>query len=311
MSRNDRDELHRIDPFIGNRDGIPQADRDHYNRKTLRLLREKALAAKDFERVSHYDVIGQALESRPGSPQRYLSLLDDKFRCAVAVGNPDNARNVVTNVIGAESNPSGIQGWTNVSESLRRSAIAADPTAETSVIAWAGYDRPPTISRSIDSTYARKAAPTLVKYQEGLGVTNNQSPPYRTVVGHSYGSLVASHAASHGLTLPAHNLVFTGSFGVGVDRATELSLIGQPSDMSRRIFATIAKHDSIQLMPRAHGPLPTAPDFGGTRFTTDSSRGPWTSLRWNSDDHDSYWSSTNSAMRNMGFIVTGHGHLVT
>ena len=309
MSRSDKDELHKMDPFIGNRDGIPQHDRDHYNRQTLRILRENSVTARDFESTAHYDLIERALESRPGSPQRYLSALDRKFRCSIAVGNPDNAKNVVTNVIGAESNPSGIRGWANVSESLRRSAIAADPAAETSVIAWAGYDRPPTISRAIDPKYAREAAPRLVRHQEGLAVTNNQSPPHRTVVGHSYGSLVAGSAASHGLTLPADNLVFTGSFGVGANYAKDLSLTGTASDISRRVFATMAEHDSIQLMPRPHGPLPTTSDFGGTVFATDSSRGPWTSLGWNSDAHDSYWSSTNSAMQKMGLIVTGHGHL--
>ncbi|MEV6432221.1 alpha/beta hydrolase [Nocardia sp. NPDC051463] len=309
LSREDRDTLHRADPFIGNRDGIPQVDRDHYNRQTLAMLQERAVSASDTEAVKRYGKIARALQPREGMPRRYLSLVDDKFRVAIAADNPDEATHVLTYLAPAGVNP--ITGGARL-DKLRQAALAVDPHARTSVISWSGYEGAPSVSRAIESVHARNSAPVLRSYQEGLRVTHEGPPSHNTVLGYSYGSVTAGHAAAYEVPLAADNIIFAGSFGTGVERASDLRLAGvDPADIDRHVFSTMAEHDWIQLMPKTHGTPPTSPSFGGTVFSTDSARGPWNSLGWNPHDHHSYWDTSNQVMKNMGLIVTGHGNLVT
>ncbi|WP_280437380.1 alpha/beta hydrolase [Nocardia carnea] len=308
LSRQEKDVLYRTDPFLGNRNGIPHVDRDYYNRQTLARLQARAAELSDADAAKKYVRIARALESRPGMPPRYLALIDARFRVAIASRDPDSAPNVVTYVAPAGTNP--ITGGARL-DKLRQSALAVDPDSDPSIIAWSGYEGAPSVSRSIEAVHAQSGAPLLRGYQEGLRVTHEGSPARHTVLGYSYGSVTAGHAAAHA-PLEADNVVFLGSFGVGVDHATDLKLAGvDPGDIERHVFSTVAEHDWIRLMPKTHGEPPAGPGFGGITFTTDSDRGPWTSLGWNPHDHHRYWDTSNQAMVNIGRIITGHGHLVT
>ncbi|ONM49767.1 hypothetical protein B0T44_12645 [Nocardia donostiensis] len=309
LSTAEKDALYRADPFIGNRNGIPHTDRDHYNRQTLTMLEERAAAADDTEAVKFYGQIEKALESPDESPRRYLSLLDDEFHTAISIGNPDTAENVVTFAAPAGRKTNMIPWLPDTSEKIRQAALSADPNAATSVIAWSGYDIP-FAGRIVDAGYAQKGAPLLRDFQEGLRITHQGSQSNNTVIGFSYASVLTGHAAEQ--PLHADNIVFAGSFGVGAQRAADLRLVGvDPADIDRHVFSTSAKHDSFRLMPKTHGTPPTSPGFGSTVFSTDSTRGPWTSLGWKPSDHQSYWDSNNQALRNMGLIITGNGRLVT
>lgn len=88
--------------------------------------------------------------------------------------------------------------------------------------------------------------------------------PYLTVLGHSYGSVVAGHAAKTGLNADA--LVVMGSPGIGVAHASELDLRGDDP----QVIAVTSPHDPIGLTVTAtdgvHGPDPADPAFGATHI---------------------------------------------
>lgn len=308
LSRAEKDALYRTDPFIGTRNGIPHTDRDHYNRQTLVRLQARAAELSDTDAVKKYAKIERALRSRPGMPPRFLASIDAEFRVAIASRDPDTAPNIVTYVAPAGTNP--ITGGARL-DKLRQAALAVDPDADPSIIAWSGYEGAPSVSRAIEPAPAQHGAPLLRGYQEGLRVTHEGPPARHTVLGYSYGSVTVGHAAANA-PLEADNIIFMGSFGVGVDRATDLKLAGvDAGSIEQHVFSTVAEHDWIRLMPKTHGEPPTGSGFGGTTFSTDSERGPWSSLGWNPHDHHRYWDTSNQAMTNIGRIITGHGHLVT
>ncbi|OQS14779.1 hypothetical protein B0T36_11905 [Nocardia donostiensis] len=313
LTRAEKDKLYRADPFIGNRPGIPHVDRDFYNRRNLAAWFAQARKMHDAPRLARADalrrcgVIDHALKSPEGAPRHYLTRLEQDFRVAVSVDNPDTAENVVTLVAGTGTNPIGIWHATDRAERIRQAALAVDPNARTSVTTWYG-DRPPLPSRVGDSLPARNDAQPLRSHHEGLRATHEGPPSHNTLMGYSSGCTNVGYAAMH--PVQADALVFVGGVGTGVERVADLRLAGvDPADMERHVFATVAQHDSIQLMPKVHGPPPT--ELGATVFTSDTTRGPWASLGWNPDIHGSYFDSNNQSMHNIGLIVTGNGHLVT
>ncbi|ONM49255.1 hypothetical protein B0T44_06585 [Nocardia donostiensis] len=316
LSTAEKDALHRADPSIGNRDGIPQADRDYYNRKNFEAWMAQARAAEydDPEQrdrvIADFKTIEKALAAPEGSPPRFLTRLDEDFRViAVSVGNPDKTQNVVTYASGTGTNPNYIDKITDKAGKIRQAALAADPKADTAVTIWMG-DRADLPNHAIEKVPAENGAQPLRSYHEGLRATHEGAPSNNTLLGYSYGAVNAGYAARQ--PLEADNIIFVGSFGTGVDRAADLRLAGvDPADMDKHVFSTMARHDSIQLMPKVHGPPPTRPEFGGTVFSADSERGSWTSLGWNPDAHGSYFDTSNQALQNIGLIITGNGHLVT
>lgn len=313
LDRVDKDALYRADPFIGNRNGIPHADRHRYNLRNLEKWHDAAYSITDRHQravaLNRTGTIGFALESPPGTPPRYLTRLEPDFRVAVSIGNPDRADNVVLNVAGAGENPFGIQFASDRSEQIRKAALAVDPNAETAVTTWLGHRQssPGRIDELIPA--ARRDAPDLRAYHAGLRVTHEGELSYSTALGYSSGTGNIGYAARQ--PLDADALVFVGGYSSGAERVTDLRLTGvDRADMGKHVFATVAEHDSIRLMPE----LDTSPHtrkFGATEFSSDTVRGPWTSLGWNPDIHASYFDSNNQALRNIGLIVTGNGHLVT
>ncbi len=166
-------------------------------------------------------------------------------------------------------------------------AAATEPGAAT--IAWLGYDPPDGVG-ALGISAAEEGASALQRFLAGID-------PHRhlavTVVAHSYGSVVAGMASGGGLE--ADNLVFVGSPGTTLDRATQADL--RPEG---RVWAALAPGDPIVLgvdpLPPAwwrrirlpiltlatllsypdrlwHGPNPASEGFGASRFTTDGSFG--------------------------------------
>ncbi|MFD0360061.1 alpha/beta hydrolase [Nocardia sp. GCM10030253] len=234
-------------------------------------------------------------------------MIEEPYRSVTCLGNPDTARNVITYVVGAGRGP--LEGLEKP-EKLRSATMLIDPDAETSVIRWSGYMGPPDVVRAVEPIYAEHGAPMLRRFQEGLRVTHEGPPSRNTVIGYSYGAVTTGHAML-GPGLDASQVIFLGSFGVGAKNVGDLTLIGvDPADMKHSVLATVAEHDSIQLMPKVHGPMPTSPSFGDiSRFTSDSVRGPLTSLGWNPDNHQSYFDSSNRSLWKMGMIAAGRSDM--
>ncbi|BCJ61401.1 alpha/beta hydrolase [Micromonospora endophytica] len=134
---------------------------------------------------------------------------------------------------------------------------AADPQTPVAVLAWLGYDPPDGVVAAATPTSARRGAVALVEQLRTLAA---QRPAARvTVIGHSYGALVAGLAAVDAPT-QVTDLVSLGGVGAGVDRADQLGGI--------RIWAAEAADDWIRHLPQVrlpgigHGVRPGDPSFG-------------------------------------------------
>jgi hypothetical protein len=287
---------------LGALDGVPVAVRDTANRQVL----DQVLAGTPPG--ERHDVLA-ALEARlqRTEPARaYLVAFDPAAdgRAVVAIGDPDHARHVVTNVPGAGADLGDLRGLL-----ARTDRIAAAAGDGVSSVLWLGYDAPEWLSAT-GTGAARDGADDLDRYAEGLRASATAAPAHHTIVGHSYGSLVVGTAArEHGL--PVDDVVFVGSPGVGADRANDL---GAPAG---HVWASTAEWDIIRgaaLADRAlewldrdvtedrwHGTDPGHPAFGGRSFSSDP--GSWHDPV---GAHNAYFDEGNAALAAIGAIARGN-----
>lgn len=317
----EKDALFAYDPTIGNRDGLPAHERDRFNRRRLDMLDarahddlnflarrhpESARGAADWawraldEQVAGYRAVREQLEVR--DVPRFLLHIDDRGRAVLALNNPDTADNVATFVPGTGTTLARLAGDVDRSRAMVDSAVAADRTVTTSVVAWHGYDAPRSvIPDAASDRFANAGAVALDRFQDGLRAVRAGEPSRNVVIGHSYGSTVIGAAASDENSLAADALVLVGSPGVDVERATELRLDGvDATQMRSHVFATAAPTDPIPLIAdvvrnHGHGPNPARSAFGATVF--DSPPG----------SHSAYWDRGNPALQRMGEIIVGLG----
>ncbi|MEU7140553.1 alpha/beta hydrolase [Nocardia sp. NPDC046473] len=326
----EKDALFQHDHFIGNRDGIPQVDRDYYNRQNLNYLRADAQHKLDGllahppqagteavekwqsqvaglkEQIAGYDKVKSEIRMKDGVP-RLLSLIDDQGHAAIALHNPDTAGNVVTFVPGMNSRLSGIDAGVNSADAMRLAAQRADPSRQTSAVAWYGYETPKTLSDAAGSEMAKAAAAPLDSFQAGLRVTHEGARATDVVVGHSYGTTAIGNAASNGHTLDADKVIFIASPGVDVNRASEISLVGVDSDdVHNHLYATTAPSDPIRLAAdtETHGTSTESERFAN-QFSSDGPSDGF--LGYDGAAHNHYWDPDNRAMDNVGKIVTDSG----
>jgi pimeloyl-ACP methyl ester carboxylesterase len=168
---------------------------------------------------------------------------------------------------------------------------AAAPSQHVAVIAWLGYDAPQGVGRSAArEELATAGADMLDQFTRDLA--NLRPRADVTVIGHSYGSVVAGLAAAH-LPSQVTDLVVIGSPGMGVSRAADLHT-------SARIWAGQSAADWIYWVPAfqiwgaGHGTTPTTQGFGDRVFGT---RGV--------TDHDHYLSSGTQSLSNIVEILLG------
>lgn len=366
----DHDALFAFDPTLGNRDGIPAVAKDYYNRLHLDQLRTSATAesaaldaqhpdwavgtglpstsadwrrAHEWEsaraeittRLADYNAVADQLAT--GGPPRFLYALDDNGRGALALGNPDSARNIATYVPGVGATLAGIGEGVARSQALlgatgRANAVdradAPDRTVDradapahtvdranapfrTSVIAWYGYQAPPDLGAATSDGFADEGAPDLERFQQGLRASHVGPLSHNTLVGHSYGSTVIGVAGSGGRVLAADDVIFVGSPGVEVDRVTELRLEGvSAAENHRHVFATADPADQVPIFgPLAHGISPTERVFGATVFESASGfrlplPPPW-NLLLDPRAHSLYWDLDNPGLATQGEIIAG------
>ncbi|MCP9624176.1 hypothetical protein FOH10_19580 [Nocardia otitidiscaviarum] len=341
----DRDALVAYDPAIGNRDGIPAVARDFYNRRYLARLESAAHAElayldglhpdwaagrnppstpAEWIRLREWDAARQEAHTRLADyrvvrrqldggddPPRYLLAVDDSGRGAIALGNPDSARNIATFLPGTGARLGTIGAGVDRSRALLDAATRANPAERSAVITWYGYHAPPDLMAALRPDYATAAAPALDRFLDGLRATHSGPHAHTTLVGHSYGSTVIGVAATGGRSLAADSVIFVGSPGVRTDHVTELRLDGvPPADNPRHIFATAAAADPVAVFGSvAHGISPIERAFGatvfesapGTRlqlpFLTVFPGEPWA--------HHGYWDAGNPGLVTQGEIVGG------
>ena len=180
---------------------------------------------------------------------------------------------------------------------LYDAAGAAAPSQHVAVIAWLGYDAPQGVGRdAAREELARAGAASLDSFTKDLATLRPSAQV--TVIGHSYGSVVAGLAAA-GLPSQVKDVVVVGSPGMGVSRARDLHT-------SAHIWAGQSAQDWIDWLPAfqvwgaGHGTMPAAPGFGDRVFGTHGVT-----------DHDRYLAPGTQSLSNIVNIVLGRDSSVT
>jgi len=174
---------------------------------------------------------------------------------------------------------------------------AAAPAQHVAVIAWLGYDAPQGLGRTAArEELARAGAISLDSFTQDLATMRPNARV--TVIGHSYGSVVAGLAAAD-LPSQVKDLVVVGSPGMGVSRAADLHT-------AAHVWAGQSAQDWINWVPAlrvwgaGHGTLPTTPGFGDSVFGTSGVI-----------DHDHYLAPGTQSLGNIVHIVLGRDSSVT
>ena len=336
LTPQEKDAEYQHDHYIGNRGGIPFADRDIYNRKRFTELQRENDSELARLRAAHPDwadgkntawrippkeytdwkahldsanhtrdgfqAVEKSLTSSDGVP-RYLSFIDDQGHAAVSIGNPDTAKRTATFVPGTGQDLAAFGGSNVKSEKMFNAALQADRTlskSDVAVTTWMGYDRPMNLVEAASPGRANSGGAALDSYLDGMHASHVGPGAIDTVIGHSYGSTLVGGAATGGHHLAADNVIAVGSPGMLADHASELSL-----EAGAHVFASRAENDVIGVVTYATlGPDPMARQFGGIPF--EAAAGPSSPLGLPSvAAHSSYWDQGNPALTNMGRIIAG------
>ena len=249
---------------------------------------------------------GRFARQGPTTPenQRYY-LLDYDLNGAgadatavVAVGNPDTAPNVATYVPGAESSFGQMGRLMRETDAMKGAAGGGS-----SVIMWLGYDAPPNVADAADPSYARQGQQALADFQRDLRASHVGPPSHNTVVGHSYGSVVAGFAARD-QTLPVDDFVAVGSPGTGVRTAADLHL--PPAN----VYVIEDNQDPVADVGGTgwYGTDPGDPAFDGQQLWSDREPPRASSpLEYTADSHLAYFDTgrDNPALTNIGDVIAG------
>lgn len=274
------------------------------------------------DRIDGMDSIQSRYDNYSGdeTTQPYLLGFDDKKlgHVVMSIGNPDTADNVATYVPGTGSKLSSIDGDISRAELIQDQATIADPTHSTASIMWLGYDAPQSlVGDATDAKWADNAREPLSSFLTGIDTTHG-GHVNSTVLGHSYGTLVAGETMRDHPNLPVDNAILVGSPGVGVNHAKNLNI---PAD---HVWAATAKNDLVNMAPPPAGQLaplkpkaywrlfndhsvmygndPTSDEFGGQTFNVADGHLPG----WHGKlmpAHSQYWEG--DSLANMAKIVTG------
>ncbi|MFE5583642.1 alpha/beta hydrolase [Kitasatospora sp. NPDC056531] len=316
---------------LGNLDGIPAEVRDQVNRKHLEDLmgpiRAKQKPGRPLESneksvLALYGPIDVRLSDSKGDPPVYLLGLDSEGqgRAVLSYGNPDTATDISAYVPGITTTMAslgpGENDGTNEAENalnLYRAASSKAPDGHSvASIVWLGYDSPGMDLGAASTKAGKDGAPAYAKFLSGVRASHEGTqPPHITSVGHSYGSYLVGQATklatqpgSH--YAPPDDVVFIGSPGVGVDRASDLKL------PSGHVWVGAADNDVVTHAPskfsldpdeRWYGRDPSSKHFGANRFTVDD----WS--RGNPiDAHTKYLNGRGGpSLDNIAAVVTGSG----
>ncbi|GAB1645015.1 alpha/beta hydrolase [Krasilnikovia sp. MM14-A1259] len=231
-------------------DGLPAADRDVANRLLLEQHRaelDRALAGAHGAERARLRGLRDGLAALTdrladgAGPRAYLLRLDlaEEGRAVVALGDPDRADHVLTHVPGMTADLASYGGELQHAERVATRAAELAPAAATSSVLWLDYDAPDFVDEAAGRGRAEAGAVRLRRFQDGLDAAHEDGPAHRTVLGHSYGSLVVGRAAATP-GLAADDVVFVGSPGVGVDSAAALRV------PSGHVWSSTSRSDIIQ-----------------------------------------------------------------
>ncbi|WP_254900624.1 alpha/beta hydrolase [Rhodococcus sp. 1168] len=341
LSPADKDALFAHDNYIGNRDGLPVVDRDHYNRIKLddELARAEACDPAVSDRLVDLQAVRDTVEK---DPNRMLMLLDTQSgaqtHAAVAVGNPDTADHVSVTAPGLNTTVGGAIGaMTEEGEQMKLAAEqqldnTTDHANETvSTIAWIGYDAPQLdkedylSEESIAGTIqvaqpwnAQAAAPNLSQFYEGIDASNHDGDPHLTAVGHSYGSFTTGLALQETPEGIVDDVMVYGSPGLGTGHDFVDSSLDKLNIAPGHAYEMTAHDDPVAHMNRFGWSPGYMSEF--THLDTDATTTADGVARQGATGHSDYpRSGDNGALRTSGYntavVIAGladvPGQLVT
>jgi hypothetical protein len=152
-----------------------------------------------------------------GAPRTYLEA-GSGGDVAEVWGDVSSARTVVVLVPGTQTSARRFGGAQQQGDAtydeLRRQA-----GPDVAVVSWLGSPEPSTVVAAAEQSYAKHAAPRLIRFVQSLPTV----PGVRlTLVGHSYGAVVTGLAVRGGLRPDALIGVAPAGFGPGVHTAADL-----------------------------------------------------------------------------------------
>ncbi|MGW7527628.1 alpha/beta hydrolase [Streptomyces sp. NPDC054783] len=280
---------------------------------------------KELEgRIDGMDAIQRRYDNFTGDEgaRPYLLGFDNKNigHAVVSIGNPDTADNVVTYVPGTTANLSGVDGLISRAEALQGKMARTDFTHSTASILWLGYDAPQSLvpDATYNTSWADSAREPLSDFLAGLETAHHGGHANSTLLGHSYGSLVAGETMRDHPDLPVGKAILVGSPGAGVNHAKDLNI---PAD---HVWAATAKNDLVNMAPPQAGALaplnpnayrrlfddhsamygtdPTSDEFGGRTFKVGNGHLPGWHLQ-GMPAHSQYWEG--DSLDNIAEVVTG------
>jgi pimeloyl-ACP methyl ester carboxylesterase len=203
---------------------------------------------------------------------------------AVSYGDPDTAANTAVIVPGITNDGTSIATQGADAYELYKNSIANQESAAT--IAWMGYDAPSwnpenaldwpgdglDMGSVINEQKAEAGGRLLADFVDGLRATDTLDPDTGdarsnlTVIGHSYGSTTAAHAAhDHGLDADALTLI--GSPGAGGNDVNSVRGLGMPEG---KVYVGAADNDFVTWLGRdgnvGMGQDPAQAGFGAKVF---------------------------------------------
>jgi pimeloyl-ACP methyl ester carboxylesterase len=205
--------------------------------------------------------------------------------------------------------------------SLYEAGRTLDGSQTNASLFWIGYDAPDNMPWSggwdaagvIDEDLATRGGDRLADTIDGLRATRDGEPAHVTVIGHSYGSTTVGHGA-HDNGVPADDLVFVGSPGVGgdTDHATELGLDSAhvwAGANSRDPVAHLGNHGwwhlESALGGAGLGDDPAEEAFGARRFEAESATRAANDGFGALEDHSKYFDHDTESLYNIGHVVNG------
>lgn len=324
--------------LVGNTNGIPTGDRDEANRTSLERdlshlesLGDERSSDQDRqlqhmrETVVALGLPGDEIDPETGLPVDVNLIVyeptafEGDGAVAVAYGDPDVADNTAVIVPGLTNDASSIAGQGRDAFQLFQESSGDGESA--AVIAWMGYDAPNLspdelldypgeigdVAGVTGEAKAEAGGHRLSTFVDGLRATDEGDRSHLTVIGHSYGSTTAAHAAADGLSADALTLI--GSPGAGGDDVNDVRDLHMPEG---KVYVGSADNDFVTWLGRdgdlGMGQDPAQADFGATRFEVDD--GPEfhaDNLGQGVANHNSYFDpvANPQSLDNLATIVRG------
>ena len=322
------DDIYRVEDLAGQRGASPAdvlANPGRYGLSATDVTRYRnAVKTRDG---LNYDRGPEGINPRPVMLWAYDPLaFKGRGKAAIAIGNPDYARNTALIVPGNGS--SVAQGWMSEHQdaiNLYDQSLAADSEDHcTAVIAWMGYEAPNGFAdvRISEPGLARAGGDLLAADVNGLWVTHNSlTPEHVTVIGHSYGATTVADAFAHS-NMHANDAVLIGCPGTDLARCADdfhldaghvyvgaastdpVTWVGDGGRIPEELLKGRLRQYGFPVpFDAGLGRDPAGDGYGSLRFHAEVTG---YSAEMNRHAHSHYYDIGSEALRSMTDIARGH-----